>query len=71
MPREFTSQVDEVRFFQRNPHIKNPHGYNAITDICDEELEFLAQDKSKTLDYRIAHELSSEEGRDVPSQRQG
>ena len=69
MAREFTSQVEEVRFFQRNPQVKNPHGYNAIPDICDEELEFLAQDKSKTLDYRLAHELLPETKGSVSDKR--
>lgn len=50
MPREFTSQVEEVRATQ-DPYSTGEY----------ELMEFAPQDKSKTLDYRIAHELLPEE----------
>lgn len=56
MPREFLSQVEEVKFFQRNPHLTPPGGYQAIPDYYHDELEYLPQDKSNTLDYKLAHE---------------
>lgn len=54
MPRKYTSQVDEVRATQ-DPYSTGEY----------ELMEMRPQDKSKTLDYRIAHELLPEKKREV------
>ncbi len=56
MPREFTSQVEEVRSTQ-DPYSTGEY----------ELMEFAPQDKSKTLEYKIAHELLPEEKGSIPN----
>lgn len=58
---EFTSQVDEVKHYQQRPWVKPPGGYDTFASLnkpeaYEDELEFIPQDKSETLDYKIAHE---------------
>jgi hypothetical protein len=61
--RQFTSAREEIRFYEDNPHLPTP-GFTTFTSLSSrpiedyaDELEFLPQDKSATLEYKIAHEI--------------
>lgn len=56
--KEFLSSHEEIRYFQERPHLNTPGGYITPGHFAnyEDELEYLPQDKSSTLEYWIAHE---------------
>lgn len=67
---QFYDSVSEIRYYMNHPELKPPGRMNVVQDINGEladytdHIEFWNQDKSKTLDYALAHELVSDEERD-------